>query len=108
MSRVVYARTGEQVLPGDIISTRLFFFFRKEGTVVYVPGISPKRSSLEYNGLTWVGIQELSGSFFSALVDPNDNRLDNSVEFLRRGAAFTLPSDPDPFIEPGEIVNSDP
>jgi hypothetical protein len=108
MSPVVYATTGEQVLPGDIISTRLFLFFPRDGTVVYVPGISPKRASLEYNGLTWVGIQELSGSFFSALVNPNDNQLDKSVKFLRRGPACTLPSDSDPFIEPGEIVDSEP
>jgi hypothetical protein len=107
MNSVRYADSGELVLLGDIVTTRVFFFFKRKARVVYVPGISKRRSSLEYNGLTWVGLQELTGPFLSALVDPKDSRLDKSVKLIERGEPVVLPEDSDPFIEPGEVLDDE-
>ena len=106
MSIILYAGSDEPVHLGDIVSTRVFFV-RRKARVIYVPGISKKRSSLEHNGLLWVGLQELTGPFLSALVDPQTHRLDSKVKLVRRGEAVPLQDSPDPFLEPDEIVDDE-
>ena len=103
MGEVRYSGSDEPVLPGDIVTTRVFFR-RRKARVVYVPGISKKRMSLEHHGLTWVGMQELTGPFLSALVNPRTGRLDRRVRLVARGEAVALPENVDAFIEPGEIT----
>ncbi len=77
------------VLLGDYVRVRglILFFRRKTGRVVYVPGISKPHKEMERNGLTWVGIQFADGTFSGTLVDPETNRLQSIVEFMRRDRA---------------------
>lgn len=100
MKQVKYYQTNTPVQLGDVVQIRIFFV-RRQGVVTYVPGISKKRSALEYNGLTWVTIQEDRGSHLATVVDPDTGFL-KKVRFVRRGPPKDLP-DEDPFVEPGEI-----
>jgi hypothetical protein len=104
MNTILYAGSDEPVQLGDIVSTRVFFL-RRKARVVYVPGISKRRSSLEHHGLSWVGLQELTGPHLAALVDPQTGRLDSKVKLVNRGEAMPLPEGSDPFLEPDEIVD---
>ena len=106
MSVVRYADSGEPVLLGDIVSTRVFFL-RRNARVVYVPGLSKKRPSLEHHGLSWVGLQELKGPFLSALVDPRTGCLDSKVRLVERGETAPISERPDPFLEPDEIIDDE-
>jgi len=101
MKRVNYHNTAESVELGDIIQTRVFFI-RRQGVVTYVPGVSKKQNTLEYNGLSWVAIKDDRGSYMSALVDPDTGYLDKKIIFIRRGEPQGMPEE-DPFVEPGEI-----
>jgi hypothetical protein len=105
VSGIRYSGVDELVLLGDIVTIRIFFR-RRKARVVYVPGISKKRTSLEHHELAWVGLQELSGPFLSALVDPKTGRLDKRVLFVERGEVAVLLKDADPFIEKDEIIES--
>ncbi len=105
MSSIRYAKSADAVLLGDIVTTRVFFFKRK-ARVLYVPGISKKRDSLEHHGLRWVGLQELTGPFLAALVDPNTSELDGKVKLVERGKPTELPDAEDPFTEPGELTDA--
>lgn len=51
---VRYFGSEDQVLPGDRVFVKYWLLFKSEGTVVYVPGISPLRRELERDGLSWV------------------------------------------------------
>lgn len=101
MKQVKYYQTDTPVQLGDVVQIRIFFA-RRQGVVTYVPGISKKRSTLEYNGLTWVAIQEDRGSHLATVVDPDTGFLKKKVIFVRRGPQKDLPEE-DPFAEPGEI-----
>lgn len=101
MKQVKYCDTSEPVELGDVVQTRVFFV-RRHGVVTYVPGISKKKDTLEYNGLSWVAIQDDRGSYMSALVDPVSGFLDKKIKFVSRGKPKGMPEN-DPFIEPGEI-----
>jgi hypothetical protein len=103
MSAVKYANSGEAVLLGDVVTTRVFFI-RRTAKVVYVPGISAPRKSLEHHGLRWVGLQESTGPFLAALVDPESGVLDKKIKFVERGTPQPIAEDEDPFIEPGEKI----
>ncbi|MBN8742666.1 MAG: hypothetical protein J0H86_24410 [Xanthomonadaceae bacterium] len=100
MKQVKYCDTYEPVELGDVIQTRVFI--RRYGVVTYVPGISKKKDTLEYNGLSWVAIQDDRGSYVSALVDPVSGFLDKKIKFVSRGKPKGMP-EIDPFIEPGEV-----
>lgn len=104
MSSVRYSGSEEAVQLGDIVTTRVLFL-RRKARVVYLPGVSKKRNSLEHHGLRWVGLQELAGPYLAALVDPTTGILDRKVRLLSRGERVVLPDDVDPFIEPGECVD---
>lgn len=57
--RAVY-ESGEPVNLGDKVHFKAWLFFWKgwmEGTVEYVPGISPRKPQHEYNGLKWLSIK---------------------------------------------------
>jgi hypothetical protein len=64
--------SGEPVLVGDRIRYRVWLFFWKgwiNGVVTYVPGVSPRRTQLERDGLKWI---ELKGrdETIGSLIDP--------------------------------------
>lgn len=57
--RAVY-ESGQHVNLGDKVQFKAWLFFWKgwmEGTVEYVPGISPRNHQHEYDGLKWLSIK---------------------------------------------------
>ena len=83
-SPVNYWGSSQAVLLGDKVQIRLWMFFKRLGRVVYVPGISPRKASMERDGLAWVGIELESGSRVDTIVLPESNELQKSVMFLVR------------------------
>jgi hypothetical protein len=83
---VFYADGSTRVMIGDHVSAR-DLLFRKEGRVVYLPGVSKKNREFEHGGLAWVGIRFASGSVAGAIVDPEAFRLKKGVRFLSRGTS---------------------
>jgi hypothetical protein len=81
---VTYADGVTPVLPGDRVSVRLFLR-RRQGEVIYVPGISKRRGAYEHNGLTWVGVSLPDRWAIGSLVLPETQSLQPSVRFLERG-----------------------
>ena len=80
---VLYADRTTPVQLGDRVETRVWFS-KKQGRVVYVPGISPPNSNMEYNGLCWVGIRLDEGGFVSTVVDPKGAFLRRKEKLRRR------------------------
>ena len=80
---VTYADRTTPIQLGDRVETRVWFS-KKQGRVVYVPGISPPNSNMEYNGLCWVGIRLDEGGFVSTVVDPKGAFLRRKEKLLRR------------------------
>jgi hypothetical protein len=79
--------SGQPVLLGDRVRYNVWLFFWKgwiDGVVNYVPGISPRRTELERDGLKWIelkGIDETIGS----LIDPGTGIV-KKVRFVGRAA----------------------
>jgi hypothetical protein len=83
----VYYYGGKiEVMLGDEVSARILFF-RKNGRVAYVPGLSKKNRELERDGMAWVGIRFLEGSMSGAWVEPTTSWVKRSVRFIRRSTA---------------------
>jgi hypothetical protein len=82
---VTYADGTTPVLPGDRVSVR-FFLRRRPGEIIYVPGISKRRSTYEHSGLTWVGVSLPDGWAVGEIVLPETGRLKKSVRFVSRGS----------------------
>jgi len=70
---------------GDEVSARSIIF-RKEGRVVYVPGVSKKNRSMEHGGLCWVGIKFSDGTLTGTIVDPDTFQLKKGVRFIKRSS----------------------
>jgi hypothetical protein len=102
-NQVRYWGSALEVMLGDLVTTRVFLR-RRKARVVYLPGVSPKRDSLEHHGLQWVGFQEMTGPFLSALIDPATGHLDRRIQFLARGEAVPALVG-DAFVESGECVD---
>ena len=83
---VFYADGTTRVIPGDHVSAR-DLLFRKEGRVVYVPGVSRRNREFEHDGLSWVGIRFKGGAITGAFVDPDSWRMKKSVRFLSRATS---------------------
>lgn len=79
-----YYDSDNEVQLGDHVKTRFWFFFKKTGRVVYVPGVSPFHSDYEHHGLKWVGIFANDESLFGSVVDPKTGTLLERVKFLKR------------------------
>jgi hypothetical protein len=79
---------GLPVMLDDRVELRVWIkLFRKlPGTVVYVPGLSKRRTQMEHGGLTWVGIRmDHGGAVVGSLVDPETGYLQKKVRLLGRG-----------------------
>lgn len=84
MAGKVYYHGGEiEVRLGDVIETRVLLFWRCRGRVVYVPGVSPKHTEMEKNGLKNVGIRTDSWMIGVAVM-PETNALKKDVKFVSR------------------------
>ncbi|QWV93566.1 DUF4926 domain-containing protein [Geomonas oryzisoli] len=87
MKPVTYYNTSTKVQIGDYVELKVWLFFWKgwqKGRVYYVPGVSPKSDSLEYDGLSWVSIHDKNGSPVGVVVNPDTGQLKKTVRFIRR------------------------
>ena len=87
MKTITYHDTSTEVQVGDYVELKVWLFFWKgwqKGRVYYVPGISPKSNSLEYDGLSWVSIHDENGSPVGMYVDPETRQLKKTVRFISR------------------------
>lgn len=75
--REVKVELGDEVVARDI-------FFKRNGRVVYVPGISPLNTEFEYGGLKWIGIRFNKDSISTAVIDLKTGEVDKSVKFVKR------------------------
>lgn len=81
---------GTLVELGDRVCVRSWFKDRL-GTVVYLPGVSSLNPSMEYGGLSWVGIRLDGGGFVGSLVFPESGRLKKRVRLVARGTGPVEP-----------------
>lgn len=97
---VTYHDRTTPVQLGDHVLTRVWFR-KRQGRVVYVPGVSAFNPNLEYNGLSWVGIRLADGSFVSTVVDPDGAFLVHKEALVRRDphGCPVLGADEDPHDE---------
>lgn len=85
-SPITYHGTAIEVLVGDHVEFKLWLFFWEgwqKGRVEYVPGISPKNSDLERDGMKWVGISGEKART-AVLVHPNTNQVRHTLRFVSR------------------------
>jgi len=80
---VYYYGTKVKVELGDEVVAR-DIFFKRNGRVVYVPGISPLNTEFECGGLKWIGIRFNKGSISTAVIDLKTGEVDKSVKFVKR------------------------
>ncbi len=73
------------VRPGDQIRAKMLFFWTLEGVVMHVPGVSPPRKEMVFNGIRYVGVKAADGDLYSLQVHPDTARLKKSVTFIARG-----------------------
>jgi hypothetical protein len=81
--KVFYSDGTTEIRLGDEVFAR-DLFMRKQGRVVYVPGISKKNWNMEHNGLSWIGIKFKGGTFSGSYVDPETKKVKKSVKFIKR------------------------
>jgi hypothetical protein len=86
MSEICYSDRSTPVMLGDVVE-KVIFFRRRQGRVVYVPGVSPLNKELDYDGLQSVGIKIDEGPFVATLVDPVGKFLQKKIRFIRRDAS---------------------
>ena len=82
---IFYFGGSIEVKLGDEVSAR-DFLFRRDGRIVYLPGVSKKNRNMEHGGLSWVGIIFKRGTFIGTFVDPETFQLKKSVRFLKRSS----------------------
>ncbi len=89
MTMVYYHDGVPEIKLGDQVELGggfLFLFRKLRGQVIYVPGISPMRPSMESDGLQWVAIDVPEKVLIKQLVDPDTCRLIKRTRLLGRGA----------------------
>lgn len=83
---IQYHEGKVEVQLGDFIQTTFWFFFKRRGRVIYLPGVSKTVSAFGHSGLQWVGIKRDNGDVFGEVIDPGTRRLLRRVRFLCRGS----------------------
>jgi hypothetical protein len=83
---IYYSDGTTRVMLGDHVSVRTFVFFRSEGRVSYVPGISKRNRNMESNGLCLIGISHENGLFRGVWVDPDTLKLGTKYRFEKRSS----------------------
>ena len=95
---VTYHNTQTEVLPGDHVEFKVWGAFWRgwqPGRVYYVPGLSPKNSELERDGLSWVAVHDECGAQAGILVEPETQQLLKTVRFVRRADDGFIHTPPD-------------
>ena len=82
---ICYSAGQTQVQVGDKVSAR-DLLLRRDGRIVYLPGVSKKNRQMEHHGLCWVGVKFDRGTFSATIVDPKTFKLKKCIRFLGRSA----------------------
>jgi hypothetical protein len=101
-SRISYFEGDTDVQVGDHVTYRsqLFWWRWKPGRISYVPGVSALHAQMEHNGLQWVGVSGIDGTFRGVLVEPGKGH-------IQRGVRFQARSDGTKFLSPHEIPETE-
>jgi len=91
-SRLYYFGTKTEVRLGDTIFWKRFLRRSIKGKVVYIPGISPKHTDFEYNGIRQWGISLENNRILLTRYSPRENQPKKNIHFLGRGKAESFPT----------------
>lgn len=83
-SDIRYPDGATAVLPGDRVQFKRWFRY-VDGTVVHVPGLSPRRKELDDYDVQEIGIKSFDGLFYGLVIDPETKQVLKSLRFLSRG-----------------------
>ena len=86
-AKLFYYGTNVEVRLGDRIMWRRLFRRDIEGTVVYIPGISPVHPDLEYEGIRQWAVELDDGGILVMLYWPENRKGQprSNIKFLGRG-----------------------
>jgi hypothetical protein len=83
MNEIYYNDCQTPVKLGDVVEKRIFFR-KRQGRVVYLPGVSQLNKEMNYNGLEYVGVKIEGGPMVATLVDPEGHFLQSKIRFVKR------------------------
>lgn len=93
-SKLFYFGTNDEVLLGDRVEVR-GWILRYKGHVSYIPGISPKHDSLEYDDIKQWAITADDGTVYAMGYYPAQLQPSKKIKLLERGSAKLIqPEDP--------------
>lgn len=86
MAVIRYCNSEIELMEGDVVEYRsmLFRWCWKLGRISYLPGVTKFHPEMEHNGLQWVGVSGLDGTFRGVLVEPETGHIQKPVRFIRR------------------------
>jgi hypothetical protein len=92
-TKLLYYGTNIDVRLGDRILWKRLFGRHVEGTVVYIPGISPRHPDLEREGIRQWAVELDDGRIFLMLYWPEDKKGQprSNIKFKSRGNSKSLP-----------------
>lgn len=92
-SRLFYFGTQEEVRLADRVAIRRLLRKELQGTVTYIPGISPKHGDLEYEDVRQWAITCENGSTYPILYDPDNVQPPKKIRLIGRRVTneFELP-----------------
>ena len=84
MNAIFYSGTQTQVLPGDHVQFKAWFFLKVQGIIVYVPGISPKNKELERNSHSLLAIEHGDRSIKAWPIFDGNSFAPPAIKFIGR------------------------
>ena len=66
---------------GDRVTLRVLFW-KRDGRIVYVPGVSIFNPEFEYNGMKWIGIRLTDRSLVATPVLSTTGNLKKKIKFI--------------------------
>lgn len=84
-SRLLYHGTNEQVELGDRVEVKRLFRKSIQGTVIYLPGVSPRHEEMEWPEFSRWAIELDNGTVMSWPYLPAELQPTKRVRFLARG-----------------------
>jgi hypothetical protein len=85
-SRLFYFGTKTEIMLGDEILWKRFMRRGIRGKVSYIPGISPKHSDFEYEGIKQWAISLEDSQILMMIYHPTECQPKKNILFLNRGA----------------------
>lgn len=89
-SRLFYHGTNTEVQLGDTVIWKRFLRKGLRGTVVYIPGLCPVHSDLEFDDIRQWAIQHEDGSISMTIYLPERLQPKRSIVFVARGQPTAL------------------